>query len=306
MAKQIPFIKVPFVKQLASLNGFIPIPRTTVPLEERLAAANSHLAPEVRIEADKHGSVVVWLTRVEKRNALSFVTMDKLIWLAKQLQQWRDVHAVIVAGEGKSFSTGIDLADLNNPKNLKTVAWELLKPCQSKFQQVCLVWRDLPMPVVSVLHGHCLGAGLQLALATDIRIATPTCQFAIMEAKWGLVPDMGLTQSAFGVLRADVVKELAMTARVFDAKAALTYGVISYVSEQPMQAAQALVAELSSRSPDAVLASKRIVNAMYHTTALKLYQEKWWQVKLILGQNRKLAVKKAKDETVTFLKRQFR
>lgn len=54
MAKQIPFIKVPFVKQLASLNGFIPIPRTTVPLEERLAAANSHLAPEVRIEADKH------------------------------------------------------------------------------------------------------------------------------------------------------------------------------------------------------------------------------------------------------------
>ena len=62
------------------------------------------------------------------------------------------------------------------------------------------------MPVISVLHGHCLGAGLQLALATDIRIATADCQFAIMEAKWGLVPDMGLTQSAMGVLRADIAK----------------------------------------------------------------------------------------------------
>ncbi|BAV12672.1 hypothetical protein MOSL_2099 [Moraxella osloensis] len=161
------------------------------------------------------------------------------------------------------------------------------------------------MPVISVLHGHCLGAGLQLALATDIRIATADCQFAIMEAKWGLVPDMGLTQSAMGVLRADIVKELAMTARIFDGQQAFDYGVVSHLSDTPMEVAKNLVTELSNRSPDAVLASKRIINAMYHTPATTLYQEKLWQIKLLLGQNRKLAVKKAKDETVKFIGRQF-
>lgn len=278
----------------------------TLSLSQRIEAVNSKLAPDLRIELEADDCIIVWLTRTDKRNALSFILMDKLIDLAKTLSTWTDVRAVILAGEGKSFSTGIDLADLNNPKNLTMVGWELIKPCQSKFQKVCLVWRELSMPVMSVLHGHCLGAGLQLALATDIRIAKPDCQFAIMEAKWGLVPDMGLTQSAMGTVRADIVKELAMTARMFDGEQALAYGVVTHLSDTPMDTAKTLAAELASRSPDAVLASKRIINAMHHTSAITLYQEKLWQIKLLLGHNRKLAVKKAKDDTVTFLTRQFR
>ena len=274
-------------------------------LDERIQQVNQSLSPEVRVELTEHDSLVVWLTRSDKRNALSFRMMDKLITLAKSLSTWTDVRAVILAGDGKSFCTGIDLGDLNNPKNLKNVAWELVKPWQSKFQQVCLVWRALPMPVISVLHGHCLGAGLQLALATDFRFATPDCQFAIMESKWGLVADMGLTQTAFGQLKPDVVKQLAMTARLFDGQQAFDYGVVSSMSDTPMNDAKALVAEIATRSPDAVLAAKRIVNAMYHTPATTVYQEKWWQLKLLIGHNRKLAVKKAKDETVSFIKRQF-
>ena len=96
-----------------------------------------------------------------------------------------------------------------------------------------------------------------------------------------------------------------MTARIFDGQQACDYGVVSHLSDTPMAVAKTLVAELSSRSPDAVLASKRIINAMYHTPATTLYQEKLWQIKLLLGQNRKLAVKKAKDETVKFIGRQF-
>lgn len=278
-------------------------------LDERIATINRYLAPEIRLEVIENQvesqSVIVWLTRSDKRNALSFVMMGKLIELANTMATWKDVRAVILAGEGKSFSTGIDLGDLNNSKNLKKVAWELIKPYQSTFQKVCLVWRELPIPVVSVLHGHCLGAGLQLALATDFRFTTPDCQFAIMESKWGLVADMGLTQTAFGQLKADVVKELAMTARVFEGQQALDYGVVSYVTDNPMEEAKKLVVEIMTRSPDAVLASKRIANAMYHTDAVTLYQEKLWQIKLLIGQNRKLAIKKAKDETVKFMQRQF-
>lgn len=293
-------INLPFLANPILLKSALP------PLGKRLANINATIAPDIRLEASEDASLTLWLTRSDKRNALSFVMMDKLIDLARILSTWTDVRAVIIAGEGKSFSTGIDLADLNNPKNLANIAWELAKPWQSKFQKVCLVWRELPMPVISVLHGHCLGAGLQLALASDFRFATPDCQFAIMESKWGLVADMGLTQTAFGQLKPDVVKELAMTAETFDSQQALDYGVISAISDKPMENAEQLIAEIVTRSPDAVLASKRIVNAMYHTSPVTLYQEKLWQIKLLIGNNRKLAVKKAKDQMVQFLARQFR
>ncbi|OBX78845.1 enoyl-CoA hydratase [Moraxella atlantae] len=249
--------------------------------------------------------LTVWLNRTDKRNALSFAMMDQLVWLAQTLATWRDVRAVIIGGRGASFCAGIDLADLNQSKHLPMLALEFIKPTASRFQRVCLCWRDLPMPVIAVTHGHCLGAGLQLALACDIRLSAPNCQFAIMEAKWGLVPDMGLTQSALGVVRADVLKELAMTARVFDATAAQDYGIITHISDDPMRDAHALAAELATRSPDAVLASKRVVNAMYAQSANVLHQEKIWQLKLLIGNNRRLALKKAKDHAVKFLPRQF-
>ncbi|ELA09311.1 enoyl-CoA hydratase [Moraxella macacae 0408225] len=278
--------------------------QTLKPLTERIINANQKLSPNIGIKLGKHNSIIVQLQRAEKHNALSFAMMDQLIWLAKQIQTWREVRAVILKGEGESFCSGIDLADLNHPKNLSKVAWQLVKPTLSTYQQVCLVWRELSVPVIAVLHGHCIGAGLQLVLACDIRFATPNCQFAIMESKWGLVPDMGLTQSAIG-LAPDVLKTLAISARTFDAKTALQYNFVSTITETPMESAEHLVAEIAQRSPDAVLASKRIINRMYRQSSTTLYHEKLWQIKLLLGKNQKLALKKAKDPTVQFLPRQF-
>lgn len=275
-----------------------------ISLLEQMNQANEFLSPDIRLELHDD-QLTVWLTRNDKRNALSFAMMDKLIWLAGQIRHWREIRSIILAGDGKSFCTGIDLADLNNKKNLPLVAWELIKPTQSKFQQVCLVWRELPVPVIAVLHGHCFGAGLQLAMACDIRMSTAECQFAIMEGKWGLVPDMGITQSGYGVVRADILKELAMTARVFDGRQALAYGFVSDVNDKPMMQAKQLADELSQRSPDAVLASKRVINHMYQQSAKTLYQEKLWQVKMLISKNRPLAIKKAKDMSVEFVKRQF-
>ncbi|MBO6224654.1 MAG: enoyl-CoA hydratase, partial [Psychrobacter sp.] len=131
------------------------------------------------------------------------------------------------------------------------------------------------------------------------------CQLSIMEAKWGLVPDMGLTQSAFGIVREDVLKELAMSARIIDANEGMALGIISHCSDNPLEQAQALAAEFAERSPDAVLASKRIINAMYQQPKITLYKEKIWQLKMMLGHNRKLALRKAKQASTAFAKRQF-
>lgn len=255
--------------------------------------------------------VTVTLNRPETKNAMSFSMMRELIREAKRIKKDRDVRAVILTGSAKdakdaSFCSGIDLSDLNQSKNRAFTLWELVKPTQNMFQEVCLIWRSLPVPVIAVIDGHCIGAGLQMAMGTDIRIVTPNSKFAIMEAKWGLVADMGITQSALGILTSDVLKELAMTARMIDGDEAKAFGLVTHVTDEPFVKAEELIEELKFRSPDAVLASKRIVNQMYKQSGYTLYQEKLWQTKLIFGHNRKLAMKKAKDSTVKFVKRQLK
>ena len=97
-----------------------------------------------------------------------------------------------------------------------------------------------------------------------------------------------------------------MSARIIDANEGKELGLISHCSEAPLEQAQKLAAEFAERSPDAVLASKRVINAMYDQPAKTLYKEKAWQLKMMLGRNRKLALRKAKQASTLFGKRQFR
>ena len=230
--------------------------------------------------------------------------MRELIDCAGWIKKDKTIRAVIITGAGDTFCAGIDLADLNEPKGRASIVWELVKPAQSLFQKVCLIWRDMPVPVIACMHGHCIGAGLQLALACDIRIATPDCQLAIMEAKWGLVPDMGLTQSALHVVNADILKELAMTARTIDGEEAKNLGLVTHICDNPVAYASDLSTELANRSRCSVGKQTRGECHDPQKSGV-IYQEKLWQLALIVGKNRKLALKKAKDASVTFAKRQF-
>lgn len=262
---------------------------------------------------DTLATATVTLNRPDKKNAMSFAMMRELIDVADTLKADKRLRVVVINGAGSDFCAGIDLADLNDSKQQVFAFWELIKPWQSLFQKVCLCWQNLPVPVIADIQGHCLGAGMQLALACDFRIASQDSKFAIMEAKWGLVADMGLTQAALGQLPKDTLKRLAMTAAVIDAKQADELGLITGIkiakpnkSPNPEKdPLDTLLDELINHSPDAVLASKRLINAMHRPSSWVLYQEKLWQTKLILGRNRKLAIKKAKDKTVAFVSRQF-
>lgn len=247
----------------------------------------------------------ITLNRPEKKNAISFLMMHELIQVAKHLKKDKKLRAVIITGADDTFSSGLDLSDLNNPKNLGYALWQLAKPTMSVFQRLCLIWQSLPVPVIAVIDGVCVGAGLQLALGADIRIASPRARFAILEAKWGLVADMGLTHSARGIAP-DVLKQLAMSAQMVSGDDAKALGLITQLSDTPLADAHAYIKTIQTRSPDAVLAAKRIVNAMHPVHHRALYLEKLWQLKLLLGNNRKLALKRAHDDGVAFIKRQFR
>ncbi|MEN3980431.1 crotonase/enoyl-CoA hydratase family protein [Acinetobacter sp. CWB-B33] len=253
-----------------------------------------------------NGIATVTLNRPDKRNAMSFALLKELVRIANLIKKDRSIRCVILTGEAQVFSAGIDLTDLNNPKNTAYAAWELIKPGQSLFQKAFLVWQELPVPVIAAIEGFCFGAGMQLALAADIRIAHPSTQMSIMESRWGLVPDMGLTRSIKGIIGLDLAKELTLTARIFDARYAKDIGLVTHLDESPLTQAQALAAEMLNRSPDALAAVKRVLDAMEHSPNKSLRLEKIWQLKLLLGKNSKLARKKDKNPDVQFLPRQYR
>ncbi len=157
------------------------------------------MAETLQIEK-RDGVAIVRLDRPDKRNALSFTMMRELVAVARRLRRDRGLRAVVLAGNGASFCAGLDVAELGNAGNRFFVFKELLKPRQSLFQRMCLAWRDLPVPVVAAVHGHCLGGGLQLALAADVRFARADSQWSVMESRWGMLPDMGISVTLRGLV----------------------------------------------------------------------------------------------------------
>lgn len=252
--------------------------------------------------------VLMRLNRPEKRNALSFELLRALRGAARSLAADRNLRGVVLCGAGPAFCAGIDLGEVAAPRNRLFAFWELLRPGRSLFQQAMLAWRELPVPVVAAVHGPCFGAGLQLALAADLRIAHPQAKLSVMEARWGLVPDMGLTTTLRGLVRADVARELSLSAREVEAGEALQLGLVSRLDEQPEEAALAWLASLSERSPDALLAVKRVLDAsLERSPGRALALEKRWQLKLLLGRNQRIAVRRGRgDQEACFAPRQFR
>lgn len=258
----------------------------------------------LRIER-RDGIALVALNRPDKRNALSFEMLRELIACARALARDRNVRVAILHGDGECFSAGIDLNDLNDPRNRLLALWSLLKPGMNLFQRACLIWKDLPIPVIAVIHGHCYGAGMQLVLGADVRIARADAKLSIMEGRWGLVPDMGLSRSLRGLVRADVAKELVMTARIVEGDEAARIGLVTRLADDPLDAALQLAQELAERSPDAVLAAKRVLDAMHHSVGSGLRAEKRWQLRLIRGRNLGIARRRAKSPELPFQPRQY-
>lgn len=248
--------------------------------------------PAVRVE--RQGDIAeVILARPEKHNAVGKDTLSELIAIGRQLRKDRDLRAVILRGEGPSFCSGLDIPSfMKQPASILPHFARPLWRNTNNFQEVAWVWRKLPVPVIAVLHGRCYGAGLQIALAADFRLATPDCELSIMEAKWGLVPDMSGTVTLREVLPLDVAKKLAMTAETFDAERGRELGLITETHADPLAAARVLAASLATCSPDSVASTKLLFQRAWPASeSVAFALERWYQLRLLLGRNQRLAVK---------------
>src|SRR3954449_11270166 len=208
----------------------------------------------VRIAVDDHVAVVT-LSRPDKHNALDHAMFEGILGAAEEVASTPGVRAVVLHGEGPSFCSGLDVASfLNGPVSLEVLG-ERDGNRANFAQRTCTEWTALPMPVICAIHGNCFGGGLQIALGADIRFAAPDARLAVMEAKWGLVPDMGITSTLPRLVRIDVAKELTYTGRVLSGTDAAELGVVTRVADDPLAAAMELAREIAGRSPDAMRAA---------------------------------------------------
>lgn len=230
------------------------------------------------------------LNRPDKLNGLDLPMLRALADAARRLRADPDVRAVILAGAGDAFCAGLDFASVGkDPRRFLRAGLKV--PGQlNLFQKACWSWRELPVPVIAVLHGHCYGGGLQLALAADFRIATPDCRMSIMEGKWGLIPDMTGSVTLRELLPMDVAKRLTMTAETFDGARAGELGLVTEVAEDPRAAAEALTAELLARSPDALAATKTLLHRTWsRAPRWAFWTETVLQTRLLTGANHTIA-----------------
>ena len=218
----------------------------------------------VSVELRDHVAVVT-LTRAEKHNALDGPMFTGILAAAEEVASLAGVRAVVLHGDGPSFCSGIDIASLMSDGG--SLDWVLERPAGVKsniVQRVCTDWIDLPVPVIAAIHGNCFGGGLQLALGADIRIAAPDARLSVMEVKWGLVPDMGITSSLPRLLPIDVAKELTFTGRVVSGEEAAALGLVTRTAADPLAAALELASSIAERSPDAVRAAKRLFDTSWN------------------------------------------
>ncbi|MBY0402097.1 enoyl-CoA hydratase/isomerase family protein, partial [Myxococcota bacterium] len=160
------------------------------------------------------------------------------------------------------------------------------------FQRAALVWKRLPVPVIAALHGVAFGAGAQIALGADLRIAGPDLRFSVLEIKWGLIPDVGITQTLRDVVSLDVAKELTFTGRIVQADEARSLGLVTRIAEDPLAHALALAREIASKSPDAIRLGKRLLDESWHADeATGLALEASFQSKLIGSPNQQEAIR---------------
>jgi len=222
----------------------------------------------VTVVLGEDGVAQVRLNRPDKLNALDPAMFDAIIEAGEGLRTMPGLRAVVLAGEGRAFCAGLDLASFTaGPIEGATPITERTHGNANRFQEVAVTWRKCPVPVIAAVHGVCFGGGLQIASGADIRVVHPETRLAIMEMRWGLVPDMGGFALWRGLVRTDVLRELVYTNREFTGAEALELGLASFVDAAPLTRAQAIAREIAGRNPESIRAAKRLFDVMDEESA---------------------------------------
>ncbi len=237
-------------------------------------------SPVLSIEQDEHVATV-WLDRPEARNAMGMDLWRDLPLAMAAVSGQTDVRAIVIAAKGPHFSVGLDLkamggvlsgggSDPGAADSSASSAPSMAARARGartevlRLQDAISAVARCPKPVIAAVHGYCIGGGVDLIAACDIRLASADAVFSVREAKMAIVADLGSLQRLPAILNAGHVAELAYTAKDISADRAKEIGLVNDVAtdaEGVLKAAHTLAAEIAANSPIAVQGTKAVLAA---------------------------------------------
>lgn len=249
------------------------------------------MSERVKLTID-NAVATVCMSRPEKRNGLDPDMFDGLIRTGERIIADKSIRAVVLHGEGKGFCAGLDFASfLGSPDLMQKLLERGEQSPANMAQRAAWIWQEVKVPVIAAVHGAALGGGLQIALGADLRYVTPDAQLSVMEIKWGLIPDMSITQTLLRLVPLDVAKELTFTGRIISGTEAVELGLATKVSDDPLGDALETAKLIATKSPHAIRAGKTLLSdapGMSRADALEL--ETALQVALLGSPNQTEAV----------------
>ena len=229
------------------------------------------------ITIERAGHVaIVWLDRPEARNAIGQQFFDDLQNVVQQVGEDPEVRVCVLAARGPDFSVGLDLKN-PGPAVIDTSSGAASNGGQSRASRAAFVYAhckkhqaafsavaECPKPWIAAVHGFCVGGGLDLIAACDIRVAAADARFSVRETKIAVVADMGTLQRLPGIIGRGNLAELALTGKIIDANRALDMGLIASVHADAgaaLAAAREIADEIALNSPLSVQGTKAVIAA---------------------------------------------
>jgi enoyl-CoA hydratase/carnithine racemase len=212
------------------------------------------------VEVARDGQVcILTLQREEKLNALSG-EVERDLGLALDDDAVRSSACVVLTGAGRAFSAGADITEFRERTPEAVIAY--YRATGDVYERVAA----LPQPTIVAIHGYCLGGGLELALATDFRIADDSAVFGFPEVSLGIVPSSGGTHRLVRLVGPGRAKQLVLIGGRLDASAALAAGLVNEIAADARDRALELAHGLAELPPLAVSLTKRAIDLMPETS----------------------------------------
>jgi enoyl-CoA hydratase len=216
----------------------------------------------VQLDVQDHVGTVT-LSRIEATNALSLAFAEEITEAVKELDAMEEVWAIILTSGGKSFCVGLDLKDFMT-RDLGSAKQSLEFPSQLHYLfDSANSFEECKKPTIAAVHGMCIGGGLDIIAACDIRLCTEDARFSLREAAIGIVADMGVLQRLPSIIGQGFTREMAYTARFFTAREAERMGLVNAVYpdyKAMMQEANLLARQIAANPPLAVQSTKEVLN----------------------------------------------
>lgn len=224
----------------------------------------------IALDVDGHVATL-WLDRPEARNALGGAFWHDLPLAAAAVARDPSVRVVVIAAKGPHFTVGLDLKEFGGgflagggegskaTANART--YDAVRTMQAAITSIA----HLEVPVIAAVHGYCIGGGVDLITACDIRLASRDAVFSVRETKVAIVADLGTLERLPRIVTAGHVAELALTGKDIDAARAEAIGLVNSLhgesAENVLEAAYELAREIATNSPLAVRGTKAVLAA---------------------------------------------